>query len=69
MFKAWFATPLWARVLLALILGAIVGYFWGEDAECQGVSLLPGVDATFFAPPPKRDLLPLIFYCCLVPYR
>ena len=33
MFKAWFATPLWARVLLALILGAVTGYLWGPGAE------------------------------------
>lgn len=29
----WFATPLWKRILVALVLGAIVGYAWGEGAS------------------------------------
>ncbi len=28
----WFAIPLWQRILGALVLGAVVGYFWGEGA-------------------------------------
>ncbi|MBI1360294.1 MAG: cation:dicarboxylase symporter family transporter [Alphaproteobacteria bacterium] len=28
----WFATALWKRILLAVLLGALVGYFWGEGA-------------------------------------
>ncbi len=28
----WFATALWKRILLAVLLGGIVGYFWGEGA-------------------------------------
>jgi Na+/H+-dicarboxylate symporter len=32
MLKVWFGSPLWARILLALVLGAIAGYFWGEGA-------------------------------------
>ena len=30
--KAWFAIPLWQRVIGALILGIIVGYLWGPGA-------------------------------------
>ena len=55
MFKAWFATPLWARVLLALILGAIVGYFWGEDAE--SIKIVGDVFIDFI----KMLIVPLIF--------
>jgi Na+/H+-dicarboxylate symporter len=29
----WFATPLWRRILLALVLGVIVGAIWGEGAQ------------------------------------
>jgi len=29
----WFGITLWKRILLAVVLGAIVGYFWGEGAE------------------------------------
>jgi Na+/H+-dicarboxylate symporter len=31
--QKWFATPLWKRIVLALILGVIVGAFWGEGAQ------------------------------------
>jgi Na+/H+-dicarboxylate symporter len=29
----WFGVQLWKRIMLAVILGAIVGYFWGDGAE------------------------------------
>jgi Na+/H+-dicarboxylate symporter len=29
----WFSTPLWKRILLALVLGVIVGAIWGEGAQ------------------------------------
>jgi Na+/H+-dicarboxylate symporter len=29
----WFNTPLWKRILLALVLGVIVGVIWGEGAQ------------------------------------
>ena len=29
----WFATTLWKRILIALVLGLIVGAVWGEGAE------------------------------------
>ncbi|MGB7404396.1 MAG: dicarboxylate/amino acid:cation symporter [Pacificimonas sp.] len=33
MLKAWFAIPLWQRVIGALILGVITGLIWGPGAE------------------------------------
>ncbi|MEM9234042.1 MAG: dicarboxylate/amino acid:cation symporter [Pseudomonadota bacterium] len=32
MIKAWFETPLWMRILAALVLGLVVGLIWGEGA-------------------------------------
>ena len=29
----WFEIKLWKRIFFALILGVIVGFFWGEGAE------------------------------------
>ena len=29
----WFNTPLWKRILFALVLGVIVGVIWGEGAQ------------------------------------
>lgn len=29
----WFSTPLWQRIVLALVLGVIVGSLWGEGAQ------------------------------------
>ena len=55
MFKAWFATPLWVRVLLALILGAVTGYFWGEDAE--SIKIVGDIFIDFI----KMLIVPLIF--------
>lgn len=31
--KLWFGVPLWQRILLALVLGAVAGAFWGPGAE------------------------------------
>lgn len=28
----WFSVPLYQRILVALVLGAVVGYLWGEGA-------------------------------------
>ena len=33
MFKAWFAIPLWQRVIGALVLGIALGLYWGPEAE------------------------------------
>lgn len=30
--QVWFGISLWKRILAALVLGAVVGYFWGEGA-------------------------------------
>ena len=30
--KIWFEIPLWKRILVALVLGVVVGFFWGENA-------------------------------------
>ena len=29
----WFGTALWKRIFAAVLLGAVVGYFWGDGAE------------------------------------
>ena len=55
MFKAWFATPLWARVLLALILGAVTGYLWGPGAE--SIKIVGDLFIDFI----KMLIVPLIF--------
>lgn len=31
--RRWYTTPLWKRIVLALILGVIVGAIWGEGAQ------------------------------------
>lgn len=33
MFKFWFEMKLWKRIVIALVLGVIVGQLWGEGAE------------------------------------
>ena len=33
LFSWWFGTTLWKRILLAVVLGAVAGYFWGPAAE------------------------------------
>ncbi|MEX0902247.1 MAG: dicarboxylate/amino acid:cation symporter [Pseudohongiellaceae bacterium] len=32
MWEKWFSTPLWKRILAALVLGAVVGFLWGDGA-------------------------------------
>jgi len=32
MIKTWFEIVLWKRILIAMVLGAIVGSIWGEGA-------------------------------------
>jgi len=32
-FSIWFETPLWKRIIFALLLGLVVGAIWGEGAE------------------------------------
>ena len=56
MFKAWFAIPLWQRVIGALILGVALGLFWGpEAASIKWIG-------DFFIKSIKMLVVPLIFF-------
>ncbi|RPF71823.1 dicarboxylate/amino acid:cation symporter [Aurantiacibacter spongiae] len=54
--KTWFATPLWQRVIAALVLGIIVGRLWGPDAE--SIKIVGDV----FIAAIKMLVVPLIFF-------
>ena len=54
--KAWFAIPLWQRVIGALILGVLVGSFWGPGA--QSIKIIGDVFIGFI----KMLVVPLIFF-------
>ncbi|MEM8725821.1 MAG: cation:dicarboxylase symporter family transporter, partial [Pseudomonadota bacterium] len=54
--KAWFAIPLWQRVIGALILGIIVGYLWGPGAE--SIKIVGDIFIAFI----KMLVVPLIFF-------
>jgi len=56
MFKAWFAIPLWQRVIAALVLGIITGRLWGPDAE--SIKIIGDVFIAFI----KMLVVPLIFF-------
>ncbi len=56
MFKAWFAIPLWQRVIAALVLGVIVGYLWGPGAE--SIKIIGDIFIAFI----KMLVVPLIFF-------
>ncbi|MDY7099303.1 MAG: cation:dicarboxylase symporter family transporter, partial [Pseudomonadota bacterium] len=56
MMKAWFAIPLWQRVIGALILGIITGYFWGSEAA--SIKIIGDVFIAFI----KMLVVPLIFF-------
>lgn len=56
MFKAWFAIPLWQRVIGALILGIVVGYAWGPGAE--SIKIIGDIFIAFI----KMLVVPLIFF-------
>ena len=56
MMKAWFAIPLWQRVIGALILGGITGYLWGPGAE--SIKIVGDVFIDFI----KMLIVPLIFF-------
>ncbi|RJY09274.1 dicarboxylate/amino acid:cation symporter [Aurantiacibacter aquimixticola] len=56
MLKAWFAIPLWQRVVAALILGGITGYFWGPGAE--SIKIIGDIFIDFI----KMLIVPLIFF-------
>ncbi|MDX2221942.1 MAG: dicarboxylate/amino acid:cation symporter [Rhodospirillaceae bacterium] len=59
MLKAWFERPLWARVLLAMILGVLAGFVLGESAAV----LKPVGD--LFVRALKMLVVPLIFVSLL----
>ncbi|MEE4540198.1 MAG: dicarboxylate/amino acid:cation symporter [Erythrobacter sp.] len=54
--KAWFAIPLWQRVIGALVLGIIVGYAWGPGAE--SIKIIGDIFIAFI----KMLVVPLIFF-------
>ena len=54
--KAWFAIPLWQRVIGALILGIIVGYLWGPGAA--SIKIIGDIFIAFI----KMLVVPLIFF-------
>jgi len=56
MFRFWFAIPLWQRVIGALVLGVILGLFWGPEAE--SIKWI----GDFFIASIKMLVVPLIFF-------
>ncbi|WP_137681637.1 dicarboxylate/amino acid:cation symporter [Aurantiacibacter suaedae] len=54
--RFWFATPLWQRVIAALVLGILVGYLWGPGAES-----IKWIGDLFIAAI-KMLVVPLIFF-------
>ena len=54
--RFWFATPLWQRVIAALLLGILVGYLWGPGAEA--IKIVGDVFVAFI----KMLVVPLIFF-------
>ena len=54
--KAWFAIPLWQRVIGALILGIAVGLFFGEAAA--SIKIIGDIFIAFI----KMLVVPLIFF-------
>jgi Na+/H+-dicarboxylate symporter len=55
-FKAWFAIPLWQRVIGALVLGVVTGLVWGPEAE--SIKWI----GDFFIASIKMLVVPLIFF-------
>ncbi len=56
MLRFWFAIPLWQRVIAALFLGIVTGYFWGpEAASIKWIG-------DFFIKAIKMLVVPLIFF-------
>ena len=54
--KAWFAIPLWQRVIGALILGIALGLIWGPGAE--SIKIIGDIFIAFI----KMLVVPLIFF-------
>ena len=55
MLQKWFAIELWKRIMVALVLGVVVGHFWGEGA----VAIKPVGD--IFIRLIRMLIIPLIF--------
>ncbi len=63
--KAWFAIPLWQRVIGALILGVLIGYLWGKYGPVFGVGVEPTdikIIGDIFIAFIKMLVVPLIFF-------
>lgn len=56
MLSSWFKIPLWQRVIAALILGIVAGYFWGPEAA--SIKIIGDVFIGFI----KMLVVPLIFF-------
>ncbi len=56
MFRFWFATPLWQRVIAALVLGTLTGLVWGPGAE--SIKIIGDVFIAFI----RMLVVPLIFF-------
>lgn len=56
MLRAWFAIPLWQRVIAALIVGVVTGLVWGPGAE--SIKIIGDVFIAFI----KMLVVPLIFF-------
>lgn len=56
MLAVWFKIPLWRRVVAALALGTLVGYFWGPGAE--SIKIIGDIFIAFI----KMLVVPLIFF-------
>ena len=54
--RAWFAIPLWQRVIAALVLGIITGWLWGPGAE--SIKIIGDIFIAFI----KMLVVPLIFF-------
>lgn len=54
--RAWFAIPLWQRVVAALVLGILTGWLWGPGAE--SIKIIGDVFIGFI----KMLVVPLIFF-------
>ncbi|MEQ8410018.1 MAG: dicarboxylate/amino acid:cation symporter [Erythrobacter sp.] len=54
--KTWFAIPLWQRVIGALVLGIVVGFLWGPEAE--SIKIIGDIFIAFI----KMLVVPLIFF-------
>ncbi|MXO86394.1 cation:dicarboxylase symporter family transporter [Altererythrobacter aurantiacus] len=56
MLRKWFAIPLWQRVIAALLLGGLLGWLWGPEAE--SIKIIGDIFIAFI----KMLVVPLIFF-------